>query len=459
MKMIRYAVWGIACLFLLVHAIVVTFHTALVFQQGAVPGSAAAGYWLLVLLAAVILAAGLRKGRITRSRGYALLVAALIVVMGAGTAWLVADAPAVVNDYSEKDVACPSNGSFEYLAFFNATDPLAPGTPGPDGRQDIIATWDDIQERHNAIEALDRFDRICDLPEDAAFNVEIPLLNFRALKETADIYGQYFLANVSAGQPGEAAEAFFRLNRVARKGLDGATLLIHKMIFARMAEQAIETTWAALQNQSMDQQTLAALRENFPPITYEEISLVRPLITEYLIMKNTMRGLMPAHLLDWSALPATGNTDDAPTQNPLLSRGVFFLGFKPNQSLADIKIYNDRLIEASRRHPVDLSQADAYMEAYVKNPPIRNMVGWILNSIAMPNPSGYSDRLAAIKIKSDLLALSLHRRLGETAALTDYYTGRELQYREDDGFLSHPGKDGVFDTPDDVTLGKNAEGR
>lgn len=455
--MIRFAAWGIACFFLLVHATIAGIHTALVVRQAVFPGGPAVGYWLLVVLAAVVLGAGLKKRRVAGSNGYLLLVAGLIAMMGAGMAWLAADAPAIVNDYSEKDVACPSNGSFALLAVFNAGDFQVPGTPGPDGRQDIIAAWDDIQQWRNTIEALDRFDRICDLPENAAFNAEIPLLNFRPLRDAANIHGEYFLASVSAGQPREATEAFCRLHRVARKGLDGATLLIHKMIFAGLAEQAIETTWAALQDESMDRQTLATLNENFSPVTTEEISLVRPLISEYLIMKNTMRGLMPGRLMDASVLSATGNNDDPTARNPLLSRIVFFLGFRPNRSLADMKIYYDRLIDAGRRHPVDLSQADACMEAYIEKPPIRNMVGWVLNSMAMPDFSRYSDRLAVIKIKSDLLALSLNRRLGETPVLADYYTGRELQYREDGGFLRHPGRDGLFDTPDDVTLGKNAE--
>lgn len=453
MKTIRYAVWGIAGLFFLVHAAIVMIHTALGIQWNATPGSAAVVYWLLVMLTAVILAAGLKKGRLAGSNFYLLLVAALIVMMGAGTAWLAADAPAVTNDYSEKDVACPANGSFAHLAVFNADDSQGPETSGPDDPQGVVAAWGNIGEWRNAIDALDRFDRICDLPEAATFTAEIPLLNFRSLKAAANIYGQYFLAGVSAGRPQEVTEAFCRLNRVARKGLDNATLLIHKMIFASLVENTLETTWTALQNESMDQQTLAILHETFSPVRPDEISLARPLISEYLIMKNTMRGLMPGQLMD-SVLPVPGNAGDAQAQNPLLSRVVYFLGFKPNRSLADMKIYYDRLIEAGRHHPVDVSPADAYMQAYAKKPPIRNMVGWMLNSIAMPDLSPSIDRLAAIKIKSDLLALSLNRRLGETMALTDFYTGGELRYREKDGLARHPGKDGVFDTPDDVVLGE-----
>lgn len=453
MKTLRYAAWGIAVLFFLMHAAIVTTHTALAIQQDATPGSAAVGYWTLVMLTAVILAAGLKKGRIAGSNTYLLLTTALIVLMGAGTAWLAVDAPAVANDYSEKEVACPPNGSFAYLAVFNTGDPRGPETLGPGDPQDVAAAWGNIREWRNAIDALDRFDRICDLPEAAAFNAEIPLLSFRTLRDAANIHGQYFLAGVSAGQPREAAEAICRLNRVARKGLDNATLLVHKMIFASLVENVIETSWTALQNENMDRQTLVTLQENFPPIEFEEISLARPLISEYLIMKNTMRGLMPGHLMD-SVLLEPGNPLEAPSPSPLLSRGVYFLGFKPNRSLADMKIYYDSLIDAHRRHPVDVTQARAYMDAYVKKPPIRNMVGWILNSIAMPDLSPSVDRLAAIKIKSDLLALSLNRRLGRTVTLTDFYTGREMQYRTKDGLMRHPGRDGVFDTQDDVVLGE-----
>jgi hypothetical protein len=223
-----------------------------------------------------------------------------------------------------------------------------------------VAVWEKSQERRNAVDALDRFDRICDLPQAATLTEEIPFLNFKALRDTAGLYGHYFLAGLSAGQPQEAAEAFCRLNRVIRNGLDNATLLVNKMIFAGLLEMAIDTTWTALQNENMDRQTLIALHETFSPVGFEEMSLARPLISEYLIMKNSMRGLVPGHLMDL-ALPVPGNAGDVEATNGLRSRGVYFLGFKPNRTLADMKIYHDQLIEAGRRHPVDLTRAEAYM--------------------------------------------------------------------------------------------------
>ena len=44
----------------------------------------------------------------------------------------------------------------------------------------------------------------------------------------------------------------------------------------------------------------------------------------------------------------------------------------------------------------DVTQAEAYKNAYRKNLPLRNKIGWILNSISLPDYSRYYDRLVGI---------------------------------------------------------------
>lgn len=425
MKAVRYAVWGIAGFLLLVHACIVAAHTLLVVMWAAAPSSAVAGYWVLIVLGAVLLMAGFWKRRIAGSTTYMLLIALMIVLMGANWAWLAADAPAPTDDYSSEELACPANGSFELLSVFNSKESFLPETPSRDELHDVAADWDAILERRNAIDGLARLDWICSVPEPATFTVETQSLRLRSLIETADIYSQYFLAQVSAGQPREATEALCRLHRVARKGMSNAVLTIHKMFFAVVVRKTIEASWIALQDENIDQQTLITLQKNFTPIEFEEISMVRPLIGEYLFMKNYIRSLEPEILVD-STLP---EFVIAQSLNPLRLLVSSVAGFKPNRSLADIKIYYDLLIDANRNPPVDITPAEAYMNAYIENPPIRNMLGWMLNRLVMPNFASIMDRLAAIKIRSALLALALSQRLEQPVSLTDYYTGQELRYR------------------------------
>ena len=169
MKAVRYAVWGIAAYLLVGHVVAVAFHTTMIIVQGTAPGSSVAVYWVLILLGAAIIAAGFWKRRIAVSTSYMLLIAAMILLMGAGTAWLAADAPSPADDYSMEDVACPANGSFELLAVFNSKESFLPETPGQDVPHDVTANWDAITEQRNAIDGLDRLEWVCSVPEPATF--------------------------------------------------------------------------------------------------------------------------------------------------------------------------------------------------------------------------------------------------------------------------------------------------
>ncbi|GAB6097807.1 hypothetical protein JCM14469_40610 [Desulfatiferula olefinivorans] len=447
MKTVRFTAWAIACLLFLMHTAVVVTHAGLSVYKGGGLGPTAAGYGTLLGLAAVMLGAGLIKGRLTRSDTYLMLSLALIGVMVAGLAWLAADEPAISDDYSEEDLACPANGSYAYLSLFIAED-----TRESEEYENDAAAWDAILARRNAIDALDRIDRICDLPDDAAFTISVPMLRLRPFKETIDIYERRVLSTI-ADDSEEAVETLCRLNRVTRKGMSQATLLIHKILFAHAVERTIETVWTALQSRALTPRTLTALNTAFVPIETDEISLVRPMIAEYLIMKNTLTSIEPKSLMTRVSLDS-GRVTDPSFVEALWSRAVYALGFKPNRSLSDMHIFYDLLIDAHRRYPVDTSRAEAYMEAYAKNPPVRNMIGWILNSMAAPSVSSFTDRLDRVKIKSDLLALALTQKLNPSVIPTDAYAGEDLRYQQQNGMMRHPGRDGVFETDDDVVLGE-----
>ena len=120
-----------------------------------------------------------------------------------------------------------------------------------------------------------------------------------------------------------------------------------------------------------------------------------------------------------------------------------------------MKTYYDLLIDAQNQYPVYTTKVKQYFEAYGKKPPIRNMIGWILNSIAMPDITTYSTRFAKIKVKSDLLSLLISQKFGESVKIKDLYTGQNLTYKKQDYVIRHTGADGKFDTEDDITLGEN----
>jgi hypothetical protein len=57
-------------------------------------------------------------------------------------------------------------------------------------------------------------------------------------------------------------------------------------------------------------------------------------------------------------------------------------------------------------------------------------------------------------VKSDLLAVAVQKKLGESPNIGDFFTGGSCRFREEGGLLRHPGRDGKYGTKDDITLGK-----
>ena len=86
------------------------------------------------------------------------------------------------------------------------------------------------------------------------------------------------------------------------------------------------------------------------------------------------------------------------------------------------------------------------------NPNFKNMVGQLL-AVAIPTSSKTSENAWKMKVLSALLAVELHRRLGEKLVLTDAYTGKPYFVDEATGVASSVGPDGKPGTADDIKLG------
>lgn len=84
------------------------------------------------------------------------------------------------------------------------------------------------------------------------------------------------------------------------------------------------------------------------------------------------------------------------------------------------------------------------------------MIGWLLNSISGPDLTAHWARLETIKVKNDLLAATIARKLGRPVHVKDLYTKETLRFKEEDGRMSHPGADNLFDTADDIILKKTS---
>ncbi len=458
MRSIRYTMWVITLLFFIIHLAIVLTHSTILLQQKLVPDFISVFYWSLLVLTGIILVVGIKKGNFKRTPSYIILCAAFSFLIVTGLVWMVTDSPVIENDYTKNAVIHQPNGSFHYLDIFNKADiqVLEKESKKISTANEKVfdEVWEEIKEFRNAIKALDQFNIICDLPKDTELDINVPFLKIKPLREVAKIHGRYFLFKMSVGESQDVIAQFCRLYRVARKGMENSTLLIHKMIFASIVEKSLETTWAALRTGNVDQKTLGTLQDNFTPIGFNEISLTRTIISEYLMMKNTMNSqITPENLMN-SIQMVSGGDNVEESKKPLVSSIIYHFGFKPNQSLEDMKIYYDLLIEANSQYPVNIARADTYLDEYSKRPQVRNMIGWILNSMAMPNPGKVIDRMEKIKVKSDLLALFIHERLGKTLEINEFYTDQPLRYNKEGLLLKHPGKDGKYETVDDIILGE-----
>jgi hypothetical protein len=463
MKPLRWALWIIALLLFVFHFVILVAYGAILFVQNVGPSLGVIFYGFLVLLAGGALIIGIIKGSIRGSTSFALFCAVSAILTAAGLAWFTLDDPPIREDHAAEDVLLKANGSYPHLELFNKADTkalvkankkLGEGYHGKVDKRAFEEVWEEIADYRAAIEALDGFDVICDLPEGAALDMKTPLLHFMALREVAKIYQKYSIFKVLEGRGEEAVVHLCRLHRVSRKGMRSATVLISKMIFNALARMTLDSAYVAVLNENCDEKILNRLKESFTPLDFQDMSMERPIIAEYIALRSVIQNqLKPETFLNAFTMVA-GATQKQEPAFPPASYFVYYFGFKPNKSLRGMKEYYDLLLEAQKEYPVDATEATRYLEQYVKEPQIRNMVGWILNSIAMPNLENYCKRTMETKVKSDLLSLVIHERLGESLDIKDLYTGDSYNFRKEEGYVRHPGEDGTFDTKDDITLGE-----
>jgi hypothetical protein len=416
-------------------------------------------YWLLILGSGLYLIIGMIKPAF-KMRGIfticniAVLVSLLVVLV-----WLFTDDRPLTDDYTAADIQTKANGSYQYLDVFNQGDPkeLERILATMKDRDQTETAWNQIAKYRRAVDALNRFDTICDLPPNASLDMDTPFLNFQTLRYTADIYHRYLIYKVEQGQGAQAVDDVSRFFGFTRKGMSHATMLINKMVFLALTDKSFNTAYDAIGNSHCNKQTIEALRRRYTPLQPNEFGLERAFIGEYLFVKNTMlQQVKPDTFLDTVVMSSTQDEPERPAF-PMASRIAYYISFKPNMSLREIKDTFDLIIDAQKSTPPDYAAVVRRTEIYRRRPHLRNMAGWVLNTLAMPDFSLYSTRGVNTKIRSDLLAIALHEKTGRQLNIKDYYTNDHYRYRKEDGVMRHPGQDGRYNTEDDVILGTPPE--
>ena len=92
------------------------------------------------------------------------------------------------------------------------------------------------------------------------------------------------------------------------------------------------------------------------------------------------------------------------------------------------------------------------MAAYFKTPPVKNTGGWLLLSVAIPDFTKAVRICYNTSIRSELLAVYLAEKSGETLVLEDPFTRKPYGHTAK-GIPFSVGWDGKAGTPDDIVLG------
>ena len=415
-------------------------------------------------------------------------------------AGLLVDAPPVRNDYTEASVRSSDpavlasydtlmkfrrNGGIEIKSTFrNYRDETVVMDDPPAHAAIIQQRWDDIAEARKVIGELDAFPIITDIGKDTRIDSDMPILHFLTLRSVCRIYSAYVKLKAAEGDTLEAARQLSHLHGVTRKGLPYCGPLVSKMIWISIAGQNIQTAAVIARSPHCDAKTLAILKEMFPPLEWDAVSLRRAMICEYLTIKNIIFHFSrttetPSILMACrcsSVIEADGKShNNRPTimNWPFAAVGNAFL-IRQNRTLQDLRLMFDMQMKALETVPYNFDPAAEAgrsvarsvleLDGYEKWPggavtpyglchlPLYNISGRVVVSIAVPSFGRAAQKSLEVKIRSDLLYLEIGKRLGEPLpVLVDPYT--KAAYTTDaQGHFFSPGRDGKPGTADDITL-------
>ncbi len=386
--------------------------------------------------------------------------------------FLIVDAPSLKNDYSEQDIIPDSpqaRMSYELLSplignnenkidvdrvKFTSYDFLA---NIKDHETEVRKAWDLIAEERKMIEKLSLYDIVVGVNPDENLKSDMPFMQFTTLFEMQSIYLAYAALKIQKGQPEEGLSELNRLYNTARKGVVSSPLLIHKLLWTgSVINRTIEGVYLIQSLDYTDSKTRRLLLEQFTPLTNDEISIEKVFIGEYIFGKNTLNCLDSGMFLNvFNSFVYCDNETSGISQ--ALSTVVYYLAYKKNRMISLNRYYFDSLIAGAKLSPPDMKNADQIYDYYKRNPTLRNLAGWALYFQQSPGFTMYVTRMSKMKIKSDLLAIHLQESLGLSVSLKDYFTGAPYEIKEQNGTLSTPGADGLFDSEDDVTLGMRVD--
>ncbi|MEI6809533.1 MAG: hypothetical protein WCN95_12505 [bacterium] len=405
---------------------------------------------------------------------------ACLVVLAIPLVYLAIDEPTSKPIYTRADIPPPAKdmeASYKTLMAFRRDGglelkvdlPYASTNYGyPQGcpsnvleRADAIEkAWLDVGKGWEVIERLDSFAAIADLLPETPLDEKIPVLGFLHLRNTARACWRYSILKTEQGKTDEGVRALCRLHSVTRKAQPYSTTLVSKMIWIAIAKGNMQTAYHIADSSKCTPATLMMLSKSFPPLSAGDTSMRRPFIAECLWGKTMLRKFHSRDPGYFTAFVSCSSQEEA--LNPLANRphlrvasyviGPFLLNL--NGTIRELEETWHSVLRGVSSEPPTFGPSADSAEARLRNPNFKNMVGKMLPVVVIPSLSKCSENAWKAKVLSDLLAVELHRRLGEKLLLTDAYTGKPYFVDEATGIPSSVGPDGKPGTADDINLGE-----
>jgi len=421
---------------------------------------------VLLLTALICLSRWLRKHGVDSNGRYRL---ACLILLTLPFGWMLTDAKPVENDYTINDVVSNDPDvlkSYEtflllvsrekgikvdadkiYSASTKITSPDCTNILAYSA--DILQAWESIAEVRAVIEKLDSYPGLTDLTPQLHLDDKAPIQNFKTLRSLSSLYAAYARVKIAEGNTEEAAREIAKFHRVTRKVLPYSVRLIDKAIWSRMAITQIEVASAILRDPKCTPETLKILQTAFPPLSSGDISLRRPIITEYLTFK--------AHCEAYKSLADIFWVDPKPQPffHKVTSTLEYGLTYKKNQTIKGLRKDCDWFLKAAALKQPLIKNEEFNMNVFLKKrPDLWNMGGYVLMIAFTPDYWRFSETSAKAKIMSDLLAIEISERLRQPLLMHDYYLDAPYNRDPKTGELFSVGPDLKPNTEDDISLSK-----
>ena len=423
---------------------------------------------LLTVVAAVALAVADRRyrkrGEEEQRRWRLALLTGSVLILLAFLTYLAIDRPPVESDFTWSDLPVPATQaqeSWEALLTYRhsgggkklTTREVSVFGKGVDRvlelEEDIEKMWEGFAEYRDYIETLDTFEGIADL----GTSMFSPIVSFRVVRTIARGYSDFALLRAAQGRALEGAREIARLHSVTRKTLPYHRALIGEMVWLAVAGLNVNTAHYIVTRPDCSREALRVLKDALPPLTREDVSLRNPIIGEYLAQRQIIETMdvIPLSSYDvgqrgkgWRKVLA-GMIDQAVSSRFFLNR---------NHTIAELASIYSQFARAERAmSPAAIKQVVRDKKGVRASAGLKNLSGRFLIDIGTPSLVVGAQNAWRRKVDSDLLAILIHRKLGETLELKDLYSSRPYLTDEETGEPYSAGLDRRPGTKDDVKLG------